>query len=96
VRRLDHDERLGALGFRARVDVGDGIQVLASPVLGWSPHVLYTNLTMRRSCRSSSTGRGTRISRWRAGQSMDVSAGGAATGASRAGSPRCWRAASWA
>ncbi len=44
VRRLDYDEGLGALGFRARIDLGERIEVLASPLLGWSPHVLYTNL----------------------------------------------------
>ncbi|HLE30536.1 MAG TPA: GtrA family protein [Anaerolineales bacterium] len=44
VRRLDYDEGLGPLGFRARIDIGERIEVLASPLLRWSPHVLYTNL----------------------------------------------------
>ena len=44
MRRLDYDEGLGPLGFRARIDIGEQIEVLASPLLRWSPHVLYTNL----------------------------------------------------
>ena len=44
LRRLDFNEGLGPLGFRARIDVTDHVDVLASPLLDWSPHVLYTNL----------------------------------------------------
>jgi dolichol-phosphate mannosyltransferase len=39
-----YDEGLGAFGFSARVRLGDTIEVMASPLLRWSPHVLYTNL----------------------------------------------------
>jgi len=44
VRRICYDEGLGALGFRAEIEIGDAIEVWASPLLKWSPHVLYTNL----------------------------------------------------
>jgi len=44
VRRLDYDEGWGPLGFRARIDMGERVELLASPLLRWSPHVLYTNL----------------------------------------------------
>lgn len=44
IRRLDYNEGFGPLGFRARIDVSDHVEVLASPLLDWSPHVLYTNL----------------------------------------------------
>jgi len=39
-----YDEGLGNFGFSARVRLGDTIEVMASPLLRWSPHVLYTNL----------------------------------------------------
>lgn len=44
VRRLDYDEGLGPLGFRARIDITDHIEIITSHLLNWSPHVLYTNL----------------------------------------------------
>jgi putative flippase GtrA len=44
VRRLNFNEGLGPVGFRARIEVSDHVEVLASPLLDWSPHVLYTNL----------------------------------------------------
>src|SRR2546423_9279885 len=44
VRRLDYSEGFGFLGFRARIDVNEYVDVVASPLLGWSPHVLYTNV----------------------------------------------------
>lgn len=44
LRRFRYDERLGTLGFQAEITMGDPIEVIASPVLKWSPHVLYTNL----------------------------------------------------
>ncbi len=43
-RRICYDENLGPLGFRAEITLGDSIEVLASPILAHSPHVLYTNL----------------------------------------------------
>ncbi len=43
-RRICYDESLGPLGFRAEIALGDTIEVLASPILAHSPHVLYTNL----------------------------------------------------
>jgi dolichol-phosphate mannosyltransferase len=43
-RRVDYDE-IGVLGFRARIDWGEQeIVVTTSPLLRFSPHVLYTNL----------------------------------------------------
>lgn len=42
--RFQYDERLGSLGFKAEITMGDPIDVVASPVLKYSPHVLYTNL----------------------------------------------------
>jgi hypothetical protein len=39
-----YDEGLGAFGFSANVRLGETIEVNASPLLKWSPHVLYTNL----------------------------------------------------
>ena len=44
VRRLDYNEGLGPFGFRARIDMGEQVEVRASPLLRLSPHVLYTNL----------------------------------------------------
>ncbi len=43
-RRICYDENMGPLGFRAEITLGDAIEVLASPILAHSPHVLYTNL----------------------------------------------------
>src|SRR5581483_5628990 len=44
VRRLDYSEGFGIFGFRARIDVNERVDIVASPLLGWSPHVLYTNV----------------------------------------------------
>lgn len=43
-RRIVYDEGLGALGFGIDVTLGETIDVLAAPLLRWSPHVLYTNV----------------------------------------------------
>jgi len=44
-RRMLYDEGLLGLGFRAEIaSSGSSIEVHASPLLRWSPHVLYTNL----------------------------------------------------
>ncbi len=43
-RRISYDENLGPLGFRAEIGLGENLEVLASPILAHSPHVLYTNL----------------------------------------------------
>lgn len=43
-RRICYDENMGPAGFRAEISLGDQIQVLGSPILAHSPHVLYTNL----------------------------------------------------
>ncbi len=42
--RVRYDESLGSLGFQAEISLGDKVEVVASPVLKYSPHVLYTNL----------------------------------------------------
>jgi dolichol-phosphate mannosyltransferase len=42
--RIVYDEGWGPLGFWAEIEMGDPIEVTASPLLRWSPHVLYTNL----------------------------------------------------
>lgn len=42
--RILYDESLGPVGFRAEITLGDRIQILGSPILAHSPHVLYTNL----------------------------------------------------
>lgn len=44
VKRIVYDEGWGPLGFWAEIEMGDPIEVTASPLLRWSPHVLYTNL----------------------------------------------------
>lgn len=44
VRHLFYQEMLGSLGFQASIEIGSRIDVIASPVLRYSPHVLYTNL----------------------------------------------------
>lgn len=43
-RRMRYDEGLGSLGFAVDIEAGDTIEVLASPLLRHSPHVLYTNV----------------------------------------------------
>jgi dolichol-phosphate mannosyltransferase len=39
-----YDEGLGPLGFQCRIDLGEVVEVTASPLLRLSPHVLYTNV----------------------------------------------------
>ena len=41
---IRYQEVFGSLGFAARIDAGNTIQLVASPLVGRSPHVLYTNL----------------------------------------------------
>jgi dolichol-phosphate mannosyltransferase len=41
---VSYVEHLGWLGFAIRVHVNDPVRVQASPLLGRSPHVLYTNV----------------------------------------------------
>lgn len=41
---IQYDEGIGAMGFGINVKKGETIDVLASPILQWSPHVLYTNV----------------------------------------------------
>lgn len=43
-RHLFYSEMLGKLGFEAEINVGERIEIIASPLLRYSPHVLYTNL----------------------------------------------------
>lgn len=43
-RHTRYDEGLGRLGFAIEIGFGKSVEVLASPLLGWSPHVLYTNV----------------------------------------------------
>ncbi len=44
-RHIVYDDGLGPLGFQCRIDLGDdGIDVTASTLLRFSPHVLYTNV----------------------------------------------------
>ena len=43
-RHIHYSEGLGFLGFGIDVVLGDTIDVLASPILRYSPHVLYTNV----------------------------------------------------
>jgi glycosyltransferase involved in cell wall biosynthesis len=43
-RRMRYDEGLGSLGFAVDIDMGDTIDVVASPLLKHSSHVLYTNV----------------------------------------------------
>jgi hypothetical protein len=43
-RHLRYTESLGVLGFGMDITMGDTIDVLASPILRHSPHVLYTNV----------------------------------------------------
>lgn len=42
--RMHYAEATGFAGFAADIELGDCIEVVASPLLRWSPHVLYTNL----------------------------------------------------
>jgi dolichol-phosphate mannosyltransferase len=43
-RHTRYDEGLGRLGFGVEIGVGKSVEILASPLLRWSPHVLYTNV----------------------------------------------------
>jgi hypothetical protein len=43
-RHLRYVERTGSYGFAADIRLGDRVDVLAAPILRYSPHVLYTNL----------------------------------------------------
>ncbi|MDD5369507.1 MAG: hypothetical protein PHQ40_10495 [Anaerolineaceae bacterium] len=43
-RHLFYTEAMGILGFQADIEIADRIEVVASPLLRFSPHVLYTNL----------------------------------------------------
>lgn len=44
-RRILYRESVGNLGFAAQIDdASETIEIVASPLLRWSPHVLYTNL----------------------------------------------------
>jgi dolichol-phosphate mannosyltransferase len=42
--QFSYQEQLGNLGFCIEVKIGETIDVVASPILRWSPHVLYTNV----------------------------------------------------
>jgi dolichol-phosphate mannosyltransferase len=42
--RLHYEEGLGDLGFGTTIEIGDRIEVVVTPLLKWSPHVLYTNI----------------------------------------------------
>ena len=42
--RITYVEGRAGLGFGARIEIGERIDVLASPLLRRSPHVLYTNI----------------------------------------------------
>ena len=44
VRHIYYEEGLGSLGFGINVTLGETISVLASPIMRYSPHVLYTNV----------------------------------------------------
>jgi glycosyltransferase involved in cell wall biosynthesis len=43
-RQIRYEEKLGNLGFAADIAIGERVDVLATPLLRHSPHVLYTNL----------------------------------------------------
>jgi glycosyltransferase involved in cell wall biosynthesis len=44
ISRLDYKESLGRFGFGADIEIGERVDVLATPLLSHSPHVLYTNV----------------------------------------------------
>ena len=44
VRCIRYDEGFGELGFKARIEIGEFVEVWTSSFLKRSPHVLYTNL----------------------------------------------------
>ena len=41
--KIHYAERLGNLGFATEIELGERIDIVASPLVGRSPHVLYTN-----------------------------------------------------
>jgi dolichol-phosphate mannosyltransferase len=41
--KVHYVERFGNLGFAAEIELGERIDIVASPLVGRSPHVLYTN-----------------------------------------------------
>ena len=43
-RHIRYDEGLGRFGFGAEIAMGKSIEVVATPMLRFSPHVLYTNI----------------------------------------------------
>ncbi|MDR3575839.1 MAG: hypothetical protein P4L50_18410 [Anaerolineaceae bacterium] len=43
-RHLFYKELFGIFGFEAEIVIGERVNILASPLLRYSPHVLYTNL----------------------------------------------------
>jgi dolichol-phosphate mannosyltransferase len=43
-RHTRYDEKLGRLGFGIEIGIGRSVEVVASPLLRRSPHVLYTNV----------------------------------------------------
>jgi glycosyltransferase involved in cell wall biosynthesis len=43
-RHTRYDEKLGRLGFGIEIGIGRSVEVVASPLLRHSPHVLYTNV----------------------------------------------------
>jgi len=43
-RHIYYREIFGKLGFEAEINIGERIEIIASPLLRYSPHVLYTNL----------------------------------------------------
>ncbi len=44
VRHVRYDEGLGPLGFAVDIAYGKHVEIVAAPLLGHSPHVLYTNV----------------------------------------------------
>lgn len=43
-RHTRYDEKLGRMGFGIEIGIGRSVEVVASPILRYSPHVLYTNV----------------------------------------------------
>jgi len=41
---MQYNEGLGPFGFGISITLGETIDVIATPILRWSPHVLYTNV----------------------------------------------------
>jgi dolichol-phosphate mannosyltransferase len=42
--RIYYDEGLGVFSFGTAIEVADRVDVVVTPLLRWSPHVLYTNV----------------------------------------------------